>query len=83
MRQGGAPDFNQMLARMPASTVADLNKGDAVIIVATEGSPTTTSTAITLVSGVEPILRASPSAGQAMMLAPWSLSGPTGDAGNQ
>ncbi|HEY6764183.1 MAG TPA: DUF5666 domain-containing protein [Candidatus Sulfotelmatobacter sp.] len=81
MRQGG--DINQMLARMPAATLADLNKGDAVLIVATEGSAATDSTAITLVSGVEPILRAAPSASQAMMLAPWNLSGPSGDAANQ
>jgi hypothetical protein len=79
MRQGGG-DFNQMLAHMPAATIADLNKGDAVLIVATEGSANTTSTAITLVSGVEPILRAAPSAGQAMMLSPWSLGGPSGDS---
>ena len=45
-----------------------------------EGSPTSASTAITLLSGVEPILQAAPSAGQAMMLAPWSLGGaPGGD----
>jgi hypothetical protein len=79
MRQG-ASDFNQMLAHMPAATIADLNKGDAVLIVATEGSANTTSTAITLVSGVEPILRAAPSASQAMMLSPWSLGGPSGDS---
>jgi hypothetical protein len=83
MRQGGAPDFNQMLSRMPVISIADLHKGDALLIVATEGSDTRASTAITLVSGVEPILQAAPSAGQAMMLAPWSLGGPSGDAGNQ
>lgn len=78
MRQGGGHDFQQMLSRMPAVTLADLHKGDAVLIVATEGSAAG-STAITLLSGVEPILQAAPS--QAMMLTPWSLSGaPGGDA---
>ena len=78
MRQGGGRDFQQMLNRMPAVTLADLHKGDAVLIVATEGSAAG-STAITLLSGVEPILQAAPS--QAMMLTPWSLSGaPGGDA---
>jgi hypothetical protein len=78
MRQGGGHDFQQMLSRMPAVTLADLHKGDAVLIVATEGSAAG-STAITLLSGVEPILEAAPS--QAMMLTPWSLSGaPGGDA---
>jgi hypothetical protein len=80
MRQGGAPDFQQMLSHMPPVAVADLHKGDAVLIVATEGNGTS-STAITLLSGVEPILQAAPSASQAMMLSPWSLGGaPGGDA---
>jgi len=77
MRAGGA-DFQQILNRMPAVTLADLHKGDAVVIVVTEGAA---STAITLLTGVEPILQAAPTAGQAMMLTPWSLGGaPAGDA---
>jgi hypothetical protein len=81
-RQGGAPDIQQMLNRMPAVTLADLHKGDAVLIVTTLGSTTEGGTAITLLSGVEPILQAAPSGSQAMMLAPWSLGGaPGGDAG--
>jgi co-chaperonin GroES (HSP10) len=83
MRQGGPPDLNQMLARTPVTTLAEVHKGDAVIVLATEGSPTSASTAITLVSGVDPILRAAPSGSQAMMLSAWSLGGPTGDAGSQ
>jgi hypothetical protein len=81
-RSGGAPDFQQMLSFTPAVAVADLHKGDAVVILATEGTPTSASTVITLVSGVEPILQAAPSASQAMMLAPWSLGGaPAGGEG--
>jgi hypothetical protein len=80
MHQGGAPDFQQMLNRMPTVTLSDLHKGDAVLIVATEGS-TSSSTAITLLSGVEPILQAAPS--QAMMLTPWSLGGAPGGEGMQ
>ncbi len=79
MRQGGG-DFQQMLSHMPALTLADLHKGDAVLIVATEGTAAG-GIAITLLSGVEPILQAAPSASQAMMLTPWSLGGaPGGDA---
>jgi hypothetical protein len=82
MRQGGTPDLQQILNRMPAVTLADLHKGDAVLIVTTLGSTTGGGTAITLLSGVEPILQAAPSGSQAMMLAPWSLGGaPSGDAG--
>lgn len=76
-RSGGG-DLQQMLSRMPASSLADLHKGDAVMLVSTEGT-NGNGTAIQLLSGVEPILQASPSAGQAMMLAPWSLGGPSGD----
>jgi len=84
MRSGGAPDFQQILSRTPALTLADLHKGDAVLVVATEGSASSAPTAITLVSGVEPILQAAPSGSQAMMLAPWNLGGgPGGDAGSQ
>jgi hypothetical protein len=81
MRQGGTPDFQQMLNRMPAVTLADLHKGDAVLVVTTQGTANGGGTAITLLSGVEPILQAAPSGSQAMMLAPWSLGGqPGGDA---
>ena len=83
MRQGGAPDFQQMLSRMPAVTVTDLHKGDAVLIVTTQGTATAGGTAITLLSGVEPILQAAPSGSQAMMLAPWSLGGAPGGDANQ
>lgn len=85
MRTGGAPDFNRMLSRMPTVALADLHKGDAVMIVTTQGSAASPGTAITLLSGVEPILQAAPSGSQAMMLTPWSLGGgmPGGDAGSQ
>ncbi len=84
MRGGGTPDFTQMLSRMPAVALADLHKGDAVMMVATQGSASGASTAITLLSGVEPILQAAPNGSQAMMLTPWSLGGaPGGDAGSQ
>jgi hypothetical protein len=84
MRSGGAPDFQQILSRLPAITISDLRKGDAVLIVTTQGSETGGGTAITLLSGVEPILQAAPNGSQAMMLAPWSLGGaPGGDAASQ
>lgn len=69
---GGRGDFQQMLSRLPAATIADLQKGDAVMIVTTEGLASGGVTAITLLAGVEPILTASP-ASQAMMLSPWSI----------
>jgi len=81
---GGAPgvgrggDFQQMLTTTPAVALGDLKKGDAIVLLTTEGSSSSPSTVITLVAGVEPILQAAPSASQAMMLAPWSLGGAPG-----
>lgn len=82
---GGTPDFQQMLHRLPAAGISDINKGDAVMIVSTEGTTGDGVTAITLLAGVEPILTAPPSQ-QAALLTPWSGLGgaPTGggeDAG--
>jgi hypothetical protein len=72
-RPGGGADFQQMLNRMPKATLADLQKGDAVMIVATEGSAETPSSAIILLSGVEPILAAAPTQASTI-LSPWNLS---------
>jgi Domain of unknown function (DUF5666) len=72
---GGRPDLQQFLSRIPPSTIADLQKGDAVMIVSTEGSASGQVTAITLLAGIEPLLTASPKGAQAMSLSPWSLGG--------
>lgn len=72
---GGTPDFQQMLSRMPAVTIPELNKGDAVMLVATEGTSGSQPTAITLLTGVEPILSAAPAGtnAAATVLSPWNL----------
>jgi hypothetical protein len=73
MRRGG--DFQQMLSRLPAASLADLKKGDVVMMVATEGTAGGSPTAITLLSGVDAILAAAPTGSQqAMLMAPWNLS---------
>ena len=66
-------DLSQMLSRLPTETLAGLKVGDAVMIVATS-STDGAETAVTLLAGVDPILRASPN-GQTMTLSPWSLGG--------
>jgi hypothetical protein len=68
---------SQMLQRAPAIQLADLHHGDAVMIVATQVAPGSL-TACTLLAGVEPILSASPSAGQNLFSASWSLGGQGG-----
>ena len=78
---GGSGDLQQMISRMPAATLADLQKGEAVMVVATEGGPNGVSTVITLLGGVEPILEASPRSNPSTILSPWSLgSGGGGEA---
>jgi uncharacterized protein DUF5666 len=80
-RPGGAGDMNQMLNRMPPMAFSDFQKGDAVMVVTTEGSETSDVTAVNLLSGVEPILTASPNgSGAASLLTPWSLGATPGDA---
>jgi len=80
---GGPPDFQQMLARMPAVSISELNKGDAVMLVATEGSAGAGPTAITLLAGVEPILTAAPAGmnAAATVLSPWNLGQGGGGGG--
>jgi Domain of unknown function (DUF5666) len=80
---GGLADFQQMLSRMPAVTIADLNKGDAVMLVATEGSSATEPIAITMLAGVEPILSAAPPGTNAVtLLSPWNLGVGAGTGGD-
>ena len=77
---GGTADLQQTISRMPAATFADLQKGEAVMVVATEGGPNGVSTVITLLGGVEPILEASPKSSASTILSPWSLGSGSGEA---
>ncbi len=68
-------DLSQLVSRLPNKTIADLKVGDAVMIVASQPDPGSAKvTAVTLLSGVEPILAATPGA-PAMTLSPWSIGG--------
>jgi hypothetical protein len=82
-RPGGAGggDLQQAILRMPAATLAELQKGGAVMIVATSGGPNDMPTAITVIGGVEPILEASPKSSASTILSPWSLGGAPGGEG--
>jgi hypothetical protein len=58
-----------MIPRMPAATLAGLHKGDAVMIVASQPAAGSTAvTAITLLSGVDPILTANPNGGMSLSM---------------
>jgi len=81
--RGSGPDFQQVLARAPSITLKDLQKGNMIIVVATEGQSPGTATAITVVAGVEPMLQASTSASQAMLSSAWNLGGGEGGGGGE
>jgi len=67
-------DLSQMLSRLPTETLGGLKVGDAVMIVATQPpADAAQPTAVTLLAGVEPILRASPKGDT--QLTPWSMGG--------
>jgi ribosomal protein L24 len=83
---GGAPgqrggDVQQMLNRAPALALADLKKGDAIMVLTTEGQTPGEATAVTMLAGVEPLLQASPSASQSVLSASWNLGGGAAAAG--
>jgi hypothetical protein len=83
MRSAGA-DLSQLVNRLPAETITDLKVGDAVMIVASQPDPGSAQvTAVTLLSGVEPILAATPSGSPEMTLSPWSVGGGAPEGGAQ
>jgi hypothetical protein len=69
-------DLSQMLSRLPTQTLADLKVGDAVMVVASQQDPDSHNvSAVTLLSGVEPILSATPNGAATMSLSPWQMGG--------
>lgn len=82
-RSAGA-DLSQFVSRLPSQTIADLKVGEAVMIVGSQSDAASNGvTAVTLLSGVEPILAAAPSGSGSLTLSPWSLGGGTADGGSQ
>jgi hypothetical protein len=70
--QGNARDLQSILEKLPAFSVADLKPGDALIISCTNSSDGSRVTAITILAGVEPILRSSSKGGRPD-LGSWNL----------
>ncbi len=63
-----------MLQQMPALSLDKLKPGEPLIIVSTEGVKPDQVTAIAVLSGVEPILRAQPKGSKEVGLGPWNMS---------
>ena len=73
----GGGDLSQVVSRLPVLPLSDLKVGQAVMVVGGDGSAGSVS-AITILSGVEAILAASPGGGAEMALSPWSMGGGAG-----
>ncbi len=80
--QAAGMDLSQMLSKLPTETISDLKVGDAVMIVASQQNPGSPDvSAVTLLSGVGPILAATPKGGAAMNLSPWQVGGGAPEGG--
>jgi hypothetical protein len=72
---GGATggDLQQILERMPQLSLAELKKGDAVIVSSSKGPDDSSVTAFAFVAGVEPFLAAAPRTAGQVNLGSWNL----------
>ena len=79
-RRPAGGDLAQMIPQFPAVPLNELTKGEAVMIVALEPTPGASEvSAVTVLTGVDPILTANPNGG--MDISSWSLGG--GGGGEQ
>jgi hypothetical protein len=75
-RAGGRNGFASVLQRAPVISIADLKKGDTVLVVA--GKPENGQiTAISVVAGVESLLRSTAGSSEGLFAASWNLGGET------
>ena len=80
--QGGGSaggDLSQLIGRLPEGSLGDLHVGEALMVVASQPQAGSISlVAITLLSGVEPILAATPAGTSTITLSPWNFGGGEG-----
>jgi len=69
----GSRDLQSMIERLPALSLAELKPGEALILSCTNSEDPSRVTAITLLAGVEPLLRASSRSGRSFDLGSWNL----------
>jgi Cu/Ag efflux protein CusF len=70
---GGSGDLQQLLERSPQLALADLKKGDALIISSSRSADGSSMIAFSLVAGVEPFLAAAPRTAGQVDLGSWSI----------
>ncbi len=71
---GGGGNFSQQLERLPTIKLADLTRGEPVVIFSSEGTNPSEVTALYILTGVEPILAAQPKGSGDVNLGSWNLS---------
>jgi Cu/Ag efflux protein CusF len=69
----GGGDLQQILERMPQLSLAELKKGDAVIVSSSKAPGDSAITAFAFVAGVEPFLAAAPRSSGQVNLGSWNL----------
>ena len=69
----GGGDLQQVLDRSPQLSLAELKKGDALIISSSKASDGAAITAMSLVAGVEPFLAAAPRTAGQVNLGSWNI----------
>jgi hypothetical protein len=74
-RGGAANDPNRVLESQPSIELNDLKAGDPVVITGTMSSDNSKLMAMSLVAGVEPILRAAPANGPDPLGGNWNFGG--------
>lgn len=72
-RGAGGGDLQQILERMPQLSLAELKKGDAVIVSSSKNPGDSAITAFAFVAGVEPFLAAAPRTAGQVNLGSWNL----------
>lgn len=70
---GGGGDLQQVLDRSPQLSLAELKKGDALIISSSKAADGSAITAMSLVAGVEPFLAAAPRTAGQVNLGSWNI----------
>ena len=68
-------DIGKVIEQQPAITLAELKPGEPVVVVGAAADDMTRMRAITLVAGVDPILRAAPQNGPDPLGGNWNFGG--------
>jgi hypothetical protein len=71
--QQSSRDLQTMIEKLPPLSLSELKAGDAVILSCTDSEDPSRVTAITLLAGVEPLLKASSRGGRPFDLGSWNL----------